>query len=457
MTNVPRRHRILQLHNLFNPILIVLLCSFGCNPPSDHDDPKPPNILLIISDDQGWSDYGFMSHPHIETPNIDRLAEQSLTFTRGYVAAPLCSPSLASIITGLYPHEHGITGNDPDFEFDGERWSSDWNSARIPHARKMIDDFKQNKLLTGYLSPLGYQSLQTGKWWMGSWKDGQFSNGMTHGDGLKGGRHGDEGLSIGREGLQPIYDFIDDAQSQDKPFFIWYAPFLPHTPHTPPRELEDKYLERAPTPTIARYWAMCEWFDQTCGALLQFLDRKDLSEETMVIYVCDNGWIQQADGNGYAPRSKRSPYDMGIRTPLMFKWPGKTKPRIDTTTLVSSIDIVPTVLAACDLPPDGDLQGLNLLDPEALKRRETVFAEALAHDIAESEHPTRSLQYRMALSYPWKLISPDTTNLPNAEIELFDLVEDPGELNNLAEAHPEMVKRLQVELDNWWVPDHFGE
>ena len=84
-------------------------------------DPAKPNIIFIISDDQAYGDYGFMGHEHIETPNIDKLARESLTFTRGYASAPLCSPSLASIITGLYAFQHGITGNDPVVEYEGEK------------------------------------------------------------------------------------------------------------------------------------------------------------------------------------------------------------------------------------------------------------------------------------------------------------------------------------------------
>src|SRR3546814_4972671 len=87
-------------------------------------------------------------------------------------------------------------------------------------------------------------------------------------------------------------DFIDDATTQDKPFFLWYAPFLPHAPHTPPDSLLQKYIDKAPSEAVARYWAMCEWFDQTIGELLQQLENKGLSENTLVIYACDNGWIQ---------------------------------------------------------------------------------------------------------------------------------------------------------------------
>ena len=434
-------------------LLLSLIFGFGCSSSETEQASKPPNVILIISDDQGWSDYSFMGHPAIRTPHIDQLAEESLTFTRGYVAAPLCCPSLATIITGLYPHQHGVTGNDPAFEFQGKRYGPEWQRERMERFRPLIDRFNRQGLLSKYLSRLDYLSIQTGKWWMGSWEEAGFTHGMTHGDVERGGRHGDDGLSIGREGLQPIYNLIDQARDQNRPFFVWYAPFLPHSPHTPPSELEDKYLEVAPTPAIAKYWAMCEWFDQTCGDLLTYVDDSGLTDETMVIYVCDNGWIQDADRvNRYAPRSKRTPYEMGLRTPMMFKWPGHISSRKDTVTLVSSIDIVPTVLAACGLEPDDALPGVNVLEAPQLNSRKMIFAEALAHDIADIDQPAQSLQYRVAIDYPWKLILPDTVNLKNREPELFNVSVDPHEKISLTSEHPDVVHRMKELLDLWWTP-----
>ena len=100
---------------------------------------------------------------------------------------------------------------------------------------------------------------------------GGFTHGMTH-----GGPHGDAGLKIGHEGMNEIFDFIEDAG--DKPFFVWYAPFLPHTPHNPPKRLFDKYAKKTESKFIARYWTMCEWFDETCGELLDHLDEKNLAK-----------------------------------------------------------------------------------------------------------------------------------------------------------------------------------
>ena len=440
---------LLKLIHIF--LFMILFVATSCSNQQQKKESKPPNILFIISDDQAWGDYSFMGHPHIQTPRIDQLARESLTFTRGYVTAPLCSPSLASMITGLYAHQHGITGNDPLFEFDGKRYSTEWRIERDKYFSKLKQDFLSNTLLTQRLEKHNYRSLQTGKWWIGSWEDGHFDAGMTHGDFTKNGRHGDDGLVIGREGLDLIYDFMDESDSLDQPFFVWYAPFLPHAPHTPPEELEQKYLKVAPTPAIARYWAMCEWFDQTCGDLLDYLDQKQLSEETIVVYVCDNGWIQEPDRpNRFAPRSKQSPYEGGIRTPIMYRWPRKIQAKMDTSTFVSSIDIVPTLMAACGLENDPSLPGINVLDSQALQGRKTIFAEAYDHDIRSVEEPTQSLKYRIALSPPWKLILPDAENLPDSAVELFDVITDPDERANIAADNPEVVERLQNELNEWW-------
>ncbi|MBK8506261.1 MAG: sulfatase [Saprospiraceae bacterium] len=435
---------------------LILLMGFLLASCETEKENRPPNILLILSDDQAWNDYSFLGHPQIETPRLDQLASESLTFTRGYVAAPLCCPSLATIISGLYPHQHGITGNDPLFEFDrGPRYGSEWMEKRAALFQPAINQFNELPLLTKRLAPLGYRSLQTGKWWMGSWQDSHFDEGMTHGDHTKGGRHGDNGLVIGRESLDPIFDFIKKANDEGQPFFVWYAPFLPHSPHTPPKKLEDKYLAKAPTPAIAKYWAMCEWFDQTCGDLLDFLDNNDLARETLVIYVCDNGWIQEPDQpNKFAPRSKQSPYEGGIRTPIMFRWPGQIIQKMDNTNLASSIDIVPTILHACNLPSDATLPGINLMDGNAIVDRKAIFAEAYEHDIKDLEEPTRSLKYRVGVEYPWKLIVPDTTNLPEEAMSLFNILEDPTEQQNLANSKPEEVTKLVQKIDSWWIPDH---
>lgn len=394
---------------------------------------KPPNVVMIISDDQTWGDFSFMGHPHIQTPHLDRLAKQSVVYTRGYVPSSLCRPSLATLITGLYPHQHGITGNDP---------------PKGTNRQLMLKHIQSHSTLPQMLAKKGYRSLQTGKWWEGHPKLGGFTHAMTHGDPKRGGRHGDLGLQVGRKGLKPIFDFID--QGGDQPFFVWYAPFLPHSPHNPPARLLDKYKDKTDSIHIARYWAMCEWFDETCGELLGHLDRKGLSDNTLVVFVTDNGWIQQPKSPRYAPKSKRSPYDGGLRTPIMLRWPGKLRPKHNEETLVNSVDLVPTILAACGLEPTKKMLGLDLIGQanDELKRREAIFGEIFEHDVADIDRPEASLLHRWCIEGNWKLILSTGDRGP----ELFDLHADPWETKNLAGKNPKMVKQLSNRLDTWWSP-----
>jgi arylsulfatase A-like enzyme len=428
-------------------VLVLPGCSFSKNKKSDKVE--NPNIVLIISDDQSWTDYSFTGHEHIQTPRIDQLAAQGLTFTHGYTTAPLCSPALASIATGLYPHQHGILGNDPVFSSEERKYSAEWMQERMKHYRPFISNFEELETIADILGENGYTSLQTGKWWLGNFASGGFEKGMTHGDPARGGRHGDEGLKIGREGLDVVYRFIDSAEEQNKPFYVWYAPFLPHAPHNPPDSLKQKYLPLAPTEAVANYWAMCEWFDITCGQLIDYVEQKGLTKNTLFVYVCDNGWIQYPDKpNVYAPRSKREPYEMGIRTPIIFNWNGKIEPEFNTKNPVSSIDIATTIYSICKLEPPAGLPGINVLDNTALNERKTIFAETFAHDFTTIDS---SLYYRMAIDFPWKLILPDKTNKPEAETELFNIEKDPHENENLAGSFPDIVKDLQKKIENWYI------
>jgi len=416
-------------------------------PSCSKSTPKPPNIVLIISDDQGWGDYSFMGHGAIRTPHLDKLASESLVFTRGYVAAPLCCPSLASIITGLHPHQHKVTSNDPPFENDSARWdTAKWSQKRRKVRENIIANFTK-PTLPSLLAKQGYTSLQTGKWWMGHYSNGGFTHGMTHGDMDRGGRHGDEGLKIGRESMRPIFDFIE--QVGENPFFIWYAPFLPHTPHNPPQRFLEKYRDKTDSIHIARYWAMCEWFDETCGELLNYLDKKGYSENTIILHVCDNGWIQQSDSGGYAERSKRTPYEGGIRTPIMIRWPGRISPEMDDTTLVSSIDLAPTILKACNLHASAEMEGVDLLDKKALKSRDAVFGAAYTHDAVDPNDPLTSLKQTYVIQGDWKLIQPSGRNDSGDQAELYHLARDPHEKHDLALQNPERVIQLKNRIKDW--------
>jgi len=417
---------------------------------------SPPNVVLILSDDQAWTDYSFMGHADIKTPHLDQLAAQSAVFRRGYVPTALCRPSLVTLLTGHYASTHGVTGNDPS-PAHAERGSELYTARRA----KLISYLDRFETVPELLGERGYLSHQSGKLWEGSYSNCGFTHGMTRGFPEKGGRHGDDGLKIGREGMEPVRDFVGMATEQKKPFFLWYAPFLPHTPHNPPERILKKYLKEGRPVSVSKYYAMCEWFDETCGELLDILDKAGVRENTLIVYVTDNGWIQGPTLNKYAPRSKQTPYEGGVRTPILYSWPGKITPG-ERTELTSSIDIVPTMLAAAGAKvPDG-LPGLNLLPTlESGKpiARDTIFGESFAHDIADVENPEASLLFRWCIEGKWKLLLTydgevnrykSTHPRDERRPQLFDLLADPEEKTNLAQANPEVVARLAGKIADWY-------
>jgi uncharacterized sulfatase len=440
------------------------------------------NVVLIISDDQHWRDYGFMGHEHLRTPHLDRLARESLVYRFGHVPSSLCCPSLASIITGRLPHEHRIVGNDPPEDPRIPRNGPEGRAAFTTGREAMNRHLEEWPLLPRLLADHGYESLQTGKWWQGNFARGGFTQGMSNGQ-----RHGDDGLTIGRQSLRPVYDFIGRCRADGRPFFVWYAPMLPHDPHDPPQKLVDHYAARTDSLHVARYWGNVERFDRTVGDLLDHLDRERLARDTLVVFVTDNGWIQSPDRPQFAPRSKLSPYEGGLRTPIMLRQPGTIPPQA-SDALASSIDIMPTVLAACDVPAPAGLPGVDLLDDKAVAARRQIFGECFTHTLVDLDDPAKSLLWRWTIrddeqtphQHRWKLIVPTSATTggeigggvggefpagpagrvdqqsrerwQRREVELFDLASDPDETKNLAASEPELVRQLTQSLVANWSP-----
>lgn len=393
-----------------------------------HSAEVRPNVVMIVSDDQGWGDFGFMGHDTIRTPRLDRLASESAVFPNGYVPTSLCRASLASMLTGLHPHQHLICCNDPPKGVD--------RSAMHPFIRNA-------PALPRLLQAANYRSLQTGKFWEGSY----LNAGFTDGDSSDNDRHihaGRAAKQIGRDTMQPIYDFIE--KSRGNPFFVWYAPMMPHRPHNPPPRFFRTYNQPDRDPHLARYYAMCEWFDETVGQLLDYLDQQRLTENTIVLFVVDNGWIQSSTTEALkspfgGDRGKRSPYDGGIRTPILIRWPGHTKAgRYED--LVLSTDLAPTVLTAAGLPVPEVMTGRNLLDVAAGRThldRSAIFGEIYVHTATELGQPELDVTHRWVREGEWKLIVPIKEGSP----ELFHLARDPHEKEDLSAKEPKRVARLR--------------
>jgi uncharacterized sulfatase len=277
----------------------------------------------------------------------------------------------------------------------------------------------------------------------------------------KKGRHGDEGLAIGRETLKPALDFLDQRAADGKPFLLWYAPMLPHRPHNPPERLLALSRPLAPSENVAKYWAMCQWFDETIGQILERLDQRGLAPRTLVVYVADNGWVEPIDprldlGGGVGgPRGKRSPYDAGLRSPILLRWPQRIAPRRDERSLASTIDILPTVLHASGAKLPKGLPGIDLLNAEALAQRKAIFGSTFTHDIPDLANPAAGLLTRWIIRDDLKLIvhRAEPPQAPASAPELYDLRADPHEATNLAAGRPADLKSLETELNAWWTPD----
>ena len=400
-------------------------------------DEAPPNVVMIVGDDMGWADYGFMGHDVVKTPNLDRLASEGTLFVNGYTPTSLCRASLATLLTGLYASQHRICCNDPPKGVD--------RSLMLPFLHDA-------PTIPRLLKDQGYRSFQSGKFWEGHFSNGGFTEGMT-----TKGRHGDDGLVIGRKTMQPIYDFIQSCGKT--PFFVWYAPMLPHEPHDPPDRILKKYLIEGRDVRKAKYWAMCEWFDETCGDLVNWLDSHGYRENTLIVYVVDNGWIQTngpvRSGEQFLTRSKNTPYEDGVRTPVILRRPGSI-PAARRADLVSTIDIAPTILAACKATCPQPLPGINLLtvarENQPVTRRD-VFGEIYFHDCVELGQPQLSVTYRWVRHDDWKLIVPTKADVAK---ELYHVADDPHEKQDLAAQNADRVAELSKLIDQRWDPKADG-
>lgn len=449
--------------------LILLICAW------DHAAERPPNIVYIIADDQSWSDFGFMGNESVHTPNLDLLAAKSARFVNGYLPTSVCRPSLVTLLTGLYPHQHKIYFN------HGPPGNSGYNkmtsAADYVEVRSREFEYIKNlPTLPRILSrELGYRCFQTGKFWEGHWRNGGFTEGMTVFEApspeqtfggirvLASGKrvahgNGDRGLLIGRETMQPIRDFVLECEEAETPWMVWYAPYLPHQPHDSP----EKFFEIAKGyPGVEEhevpYYASIAQFDDTVGELINFVEEESDISNTLFVFVSDNGWApsthkEKRRPQEYAPTrtSKRAPFDEGVRSPILIRWDGVVEPA-SREELVSSIDIVPTLVEAVGATGP-ELPGLNLLKP--LPGNRSVFGEIYPGDGSVLGRPELDIAYRWVRQGQYKLIVPTGSKPWGNYLQssaLFRVSTDPGEKENLfgLESLTEIRESLEDQLEEW--------
>lgn len=459
---------------------------------------QPPNIVYIIADDHAWTDFGFMGNERVHTPHLDALASKSARFVNGSVPSSVCRPSLVTLLTGLYPHEHGVHfnhGPPGNAGYNRMRSRAQYESIR----RREFEQIRMQSTLPGLLhTKQGYRCLQTGKFWEGHWRNGGFTEGMTTfepppasqrfggvrtlADGSRVAHgNGDVGLQIGRQTMSPIFEFIDSCEADATPWMVWYAPYLPHQPHDSPAVFFDMARKRSGVAEHELpYMASIAQFDDTVGRLVRFVEEKNAASRTVFVFVSDNGWVPSRQRARSRPeefvhtkRSKRAPFDEGLRTPILIRWDGVTKVHTHEEP-VSSIDLMPTLLDAAGISVESlssahsartELSGISLL-PAArglatLDAQRPVFGEIYPGDASSLGHPERDIAYRWVRMNGMKLIVPhvhDGQELPWGgylrKTALFNVAADPQESRDLANlpAHAGDVRRLKELLDNWWTP-----
>ncbi len=441
-------------------VLVLLACLTAS---ASAAETARPNVVLIVSDDHNWRDYSFTGeNPYVATPNIDALAREGVLFSRAYTPTSICRPSLAGLFTGLHAVTTGITGNDP-----APRGAAFPDSFENELVRRNVE---LHATLPRILGELGYRSLQTGKWWEGDYRRAGFDAGFT----TDASRHLAflAPASIGRAGLGPIEDFVRDAARDGVPFFVSYAPLLPHTPHTPPARFRDRYAAWVASGEItgneADYYAMVDWLDDTVGRLRELLrategrNGRSLDDDTLYVYAVDNGWRPLRTGSQLpvgAPKAKRSPFDDGVRGPLILHLAGRVtdgRPiarKLGDTRLASTLDVLPTVLAVLGsrARTPALAQGIDL----TTESRRRVYGASYDVEIPVSsgselvhDQRERARTSRWLIEGRWKLIVFDG----NADdgVQLYDVLADPGETANRAGEEPDRVAELTHRLDAWW-------
>jgi uncharacterized sulfatase len=387
------------------------------------------------------------------------------------------------MLTGLYPHQSGLHYNHPppgNSSFNKMTTRAEYEAAR----GKAFALIGAQPTLPRTLETFGFVSFQTGKFWEGHYTNAGFTEGMTTfqpaqhlnypgvnrilQDGSQAAHgNGDNGLAIGRETMQPIADFLDRTK-KSKPFFLWYAPYLPHQPHDSPRRFFALHEGRGTAEHRIPYLASVSQFDETVGQLMTMLEQRGLLESTLVVFVVDNGWtpgmVRDARRSGeFAPTraSKYSPFEDGVRTPILLRWDGHITPATHEQ-LVSSVDLLPTVLEAVGKPAAiPKLPGRSLFAAatgKATLAARPVFGEIYPGDASSLGHPSRDIAYRWIREGDFKLVVPHAHNRTAPwgnylnEIALYKVRSDREEKFNLAAAEPERVNALRRLLDAWWTP-----
>lgn len=413
---------------------------------------EQPNILLIVTDDQGYWDTGISGNPDIETPNMDRLAKEGVQFSR-YYCAPVCAPTRAGLMTGRYYLRTGLYNT----RFGG-------------------DTLGKNEITVAQLlKTAGYRTGIFGKWHLGKYYG--FQPNQRGFDEFLGHYHGHleryqfpdqiyhNGKPVEARGYvtdlftDAAMDFIEASHERKEKFFCYLAynaphsPFLLDTSHFDQPEgdkLIEKYLKKGLAMRDARIYGLVERIDINLGQLFEKIDELGLRKDTVVLFMSDNGGVSKhykAGLNGY----KSQPYEGGVRSPLFVRWPGHFPSGGMVEAQASHVDMLPTFceLAGVPLPEDRKIDGKSLVT--LLESGKGKNHHEYVYHTWDRYFPNPDRRWSVS-DQRWKLVGIfGAKSEPSAsKWKLFDLEKDPGETKNLLTKEPQQVERLRKEFVRWF-------
>lgn len=428
---------------------------------------SPPNIILFNVDDMGWMDTQLYGSTFYQTPNIKRLADMGMTFTRGYAGAANCAPSRACLLSGQNTPRHGI------YTVANSDRGKAHTRKLIPTSNKTVLD-SQVITLTEMLAHEGYKSGSFGKWHLGDDPRSQGFDINIGGD--KRGNPGKNGhfapynlkdvkLENAPQGENLTDRLTDEALSfmksiDNQPFFTYMTYYAVHTPLQSTPELIKKYasLDNEHQHN-ATYAGMVETVDNSVGRILDYLETTDQLENTLIIFTSDNGGLRDISSQHPLRAGKGSYYEGGIRVPFVVTWKNKIEAGYKSNSTVSQLDIYPTLQDIVDSNYGNTiLDGRSLLplllndtNPAAAQSQDLffhfpVYLQAYNTETDDGRDPLfRTRPGSVIISGDWKLHQ----YFEDGALELYNLAQDEGERNDLIKKMPSKAQELKEKLDNW--------
>lgn len=448
------------------PALLLFALPLAASPLSG----SRPNIILVMTDDQGYAQLGAHGHPWLKTPNLDRLHGQSARFTT-FMVAPTCSPTRAAIMSGRHPEKNGITHT----ILERDRMAP--GTVTLPQVLKKA----------------GYVSGIFGKWHLGDEAAYQpenrgFDEVFVHGAGgigqaykcsnadAPGNKYFDpairhNGTFVKTKGFctdiffKQALSWIRQQGEAKQPFFAYISTNAPHGPFIAPPGNRKRFTDLGFKEQNAGYYGMIENIDENMGLLLAKLDEWKLSENTVLIFMSDNGsageGAQPRGGGNLAPGHpvhnagmkgfKNSTDEGGSRVPFLIRWPGKLEAGRDIGTLAAHIDILPTLAALAGAPiPEKQVEGRSLLplleaQPRVDWADRFIFNHICRWPTGANPDDFRDVNYSVR-NQRYRLVGPKK----GEQAQLYDMIEDPSQTTNVADKHPEVVEAMLDAYHQYW-------